>query len=635
MDYSVKLKTTGSTFSFTLSEKDISVRYGAENKHLAYSITSYLALLGDSPLHLASNGFKKPRRLYREFIAELLDDLKGTVLRYSDLYDQIVKSTTLMGSGSLQGEFVPGMIATPIFREYHVWFKTGDPQLFSYISTFLLFLKKVDYHDESFHSTAFRSWMKNEDKLACLKLPDLGNLRTIMHFLMDGFVFKNPYGKFGPGAVSERYRGVRGKSSSFSLDPKLRRMVSALDTHIKTEYLPSASFTEIRPVDRLRFVPKNLKTSRSMCIQPNAVMFSQQLLLRDFEEHLEKRWSQFIDLSDQSRNMDMALWGSVHGSMDTLDLSAASDLVHVDLVRSIFPRQVWRFLLLTRSSQVELPDGSVHQLKKFAPMGSALCFPVQCLIFFGVILQACILYRREKANKPDGVITVRDIVDCLKSFQTDQTSPSMGAMLHSPAIYGDDLIVDSKVTDRVVGTLEALGFEVNNQKSFKGPCAFRESCGIYAWNGHDVTPMLFRPRAEWRGNTASQYMALVDNINKALDSGLMNLRRHLIDVARRQRKELYYTDDQNDSTGVLVWGIPYNAHLRHRMSKTLHRLEFRRPTLVVDRDKYVPSEEMDMYLYNRWCDSARVRSEEKPQSLRAASKRDLRGTRLTWGWTPR
>jgi hypothetical protein len=631
----------------TFDTHTTSAIYGKKNRHLAYAFSSYLALLDDSPLQQGLYGYK-PIGLFKKFRDELLKDVKGLVLRYSDLYDQIVRSTTSQGTGSPQGDFVPAMRDTPIFREYHEWYRNGQPHLLTYIGTFLLFLKKVDYYDESFHTTAFRGWIENERKLATLSLPPLGELKTVMHYILQGLVLTNNIGRYGPGQVSERYKGVREKSSSFVLTPKLARMVHSLDARVRPEHLPSYSLTTEKLEDRLRFVPKNLKTSRSMCIQTNPAMFFQQMLLADFEEFLHYRWGHIIDLKDQTFNQDLSLYGSMHGSLDTLDLSSASDLVHTDLVRQVFPRRIWRELLCTRTSSVKLPDGSSHTLVKFAPMGSALCFPVQCLIFFGVILLVSTKWLKEQQGDTS-VVSTMDVDRACKNFLRDHLALVPPGRLYSPAVYGDDLIIDHKISDRVIVTLESLGFEVNHRKSFLGSCGFRESCGIFAWLGHDVTPLLYRPRAEWRGGPSSRQVGFVDLINRARDHGLSRLRRHLIDVGRRLGMTFCYTDNPCYNDRILVDGMPYNAHLRSRMNKDLQRHEVRMPIVSVDyideektpgqekrfrKDLRALVPERESYLYNRWCYSALRPREVNPAFGKVAQRRDSRGTKLRWGWAP-
>jgi hypothetical protein len=58
-------------------------------------------------------------------------------------------------------------------------------------------------------------------------------------------------------------------------------------------------------------------------------------------------------------------------------------------------------------------------------------------------------------------------------------------------VFGDDIIVPSECAEFVIDDLESFGLLVNRTKSFwRG--AFRESCGVDAYNGVDVTPVRWK-----------------------------------------------------------------------------------------------------------------------------------------------
>jgi len=70
---------------------------------------------------------------------------------------------------------------------------------------------------------------------------------------------------------------------------------------------------------------------------------------------------------------------------------------------------------------------------------------------------------------------------------------AVGAKTGDFLVYGDDIIVPTSVVDELVKLLGFLGFEVNTEKSFSDPdLRFRESCGLDAYNGVDVTPVYVR-----------------------------------------------------------------------------------------------------------------------------------------------
>jgi hypothetical protein len=540
------------------------------------------------------------------------------------------------------------MIDTPLFREYHTWYKTGNPHLLAYLATFLLYCKKIAYKDESFNQIAFRGWLENEDKLASLVLPDLKGLRTVMSYLTRNFSPDNPYGKFGPRNVSERYVGAIGKSTSFSLKP--RQVRAFLQPNIFTgwkERVPALGTPSKRldhglksvksTYSRICFVAKDLKTSRSICIEPNSDMFFQQMVLRDFLNLFHEDLLQFIDLSDQSRNQKASLYGSLHGELDTLDLSSASDLLSYDLIKKIMPRHVLYWLIATRSFRVKTKDGALHTLHKFAPMGSALCFPVQCLVFFGVIVYCSTVYNKG-GELWECDISERDVVETLRRFNPvmDRT---LSQNLHSPMVYGDDLVTDYRISPMVIQVLESLGFKVNTSKSYFSSCAFRESCGRFYWNGYDITPLRYMIKPEWGVSDISRYASYVEHINSALDYGLFQLRSHHIKRIRQimPKFPLYFSSYEDETLAVKTLGFAYNPHLRTRNLHTdkyaLCRTEIRRVTSA-PKDKNISfAAAFDLYRYARWWDAATQRDEENDENS-FVSQRDLRDSRAVWRWTP-
>jgi hypothetical protein len=92
-------------------------------------------------------------------------------------------------------------------------------------------------------------------------------------------------------------------------------------------------------------------------------------------------------------------------------------------------------------------------------MGSALCFPVESLVFWGI-----------------AVATIWKIVG-----DRDLAAQKV-------YVYGDDIIVANDYAEEVMLQLEKCGLKVNTDKSAYGDHFFRESCGVDAWKGFDVTP---------------------------------------------------------------------------------------------------------------------------------------------------
>ena len=148
-------------------------------------------------------------------------------------------------------------------------------------------------------------------------------------------------------------------------------------------------------------------------------------------------------------------------------------------------------------------------------MGSAICFPTQCIIFTAVCLYAAIAVCSQE-DTGVRVIPQSEIRKFIRTRLWNRRSPNSPFTwkLEPPVVYGDDIAVDSRTTDCVISTLSRLGFTVNRSKSFTGSQSFRESCGVFAFEGHDVTPVMFRLPFFKRGSfDASVYASFLGQIN--------------------------------------------------------------------------------------------------------------------------
>ena len=278
--------------------------------------------------------------------------------------------------------------------------------------------------------------------------------------------------KHGPGATADRLKGNL-KYHQLEWTERLEDVFPSVE-HI----LPSESYWkelshvrylepgQERPV-RVITVPKTLKAPRIIAIEPACMQYAQQGVLESLVGHLEGphnplNW--LIGFEDQEPNRRMAFEGSLSGELATLDLSEASDRVSNQLVREMVCHwpNVARALDATRSRKADV-QGKIYRLAKFASMGSALCFPVEAMIFATIVFCAI----EERLNRR---LTARDV----KSFR------------RRVRIYGDDIIVPTEYAVSCVGKLEDFGLRVNTGKSF-WTGRFRESCGREYYDGHDVS----------------------------------------------------------------------------------------------------------------------------------------------------
>lgn len=625
--------------------------------YVSVLLSAWTSLLFDSPLN-SSCGIK-PFKVVNAFYKDVMSRPIGeTVRKYAKHFDDIASSAYLSGASPLTGDFLGDMRYTPVFKEYHTYFRTGDRRICTYLLSFFRFGKKARYVDAEFDSTAFRGWTEVEDRVNSFSVPDVTALRCIVRALLPDSFTSTPYPKFGPGAVSEDgIRGMIRKAGSLRSHPRLRMALKSVwfsrtgvdpsRVFPNWDSLQNQEFTSTE-VSTLRFVPKDVTKARSICMEPNSFMYLQQMVL-DWMVHAMEQGDirKFVSLRDQAQSQIAALHGSTYGSVDTIDLSSASDSVHVDLVKAIFPREYLYWLLATRTSRVRLPDGTIRSVKKFAPMGSALCFPVQCIVFTSICLYAMLRHEGTVSSLSDELdpAVVKKFIRQRIHSQYDERTP-YGKKFERLTVYGDDISCDSRVTEGVVLVLEQLGFRVNGDKSFKGSQAFRESCGVYAFNGQDVTPLTFKPSFFSRGIDALGIVSLIDLLNLAGDYGYRNLRRHLIQIVRYAPVKGYeyvqakgrgnpipYVTDRS-LFGIYTVHSNGNPHLVKGWNSDWQRYEERGWGVRIGRFDTPDSKsswDVEQYLYVQ--DQRRRRGGIQAE-IYSLSRRVPQETRLHWVWSP-
>lgn len=656
MDFDLRLVTSTGRETLTVSSSQVKLPAAVYDENIescTLFISSWVALLSDSPVQTSH----KPIKIFRKFYHELCEDLKGTVIRLSDLSHTLVSQHSLMGHGTSIGPWIDAFRDTPVFFEYVNYFKTGDPSILSYLYTFLNFGKKLEFVDEEFSNAAFRSWMDIETRLADQQLDksDVDNIRAIISRVLPFPSDAALWPKHGPGAVSERIgRSANSKHSTIAFDSLIDRYLlhgfigkygQAGDLGF-TPYkvIPDPSTwtpDKMRPriPAKLRFVPKNLKTARSICMEPAVLMFFQQAVARWLSSVIETGpLGKFIRLKDQSRNRSLSEFGSYTGAIDTIDLSAASDSFSYSLAKQVFS-PAWRICMeVTRSKVVELPDGSNFTIAKFAPMGSALCFPAQCILFAAVGIYASHLCRMDHQVGDVGIMSVQDVDDAIASFSDGVVQQRFEYAHFQPlAVYGDDICCDSRLTACVKLILSRLGFTVNDSKSFVGSQSFRESCGGYYLEGHDVTPLYYRVKTVRRTLTVGHIVSQVHLINECRARGFKRLYSFLIHVLREWRRPKKFGDFSIPfvPVGSLDFGIHSsscaNKHLKFRVNPELQRDEWRVWTLSYEvREPWSFSH--DSYsLMRKW---ASLRASSTASHQEAQGHSATVGCRLKWIWTP-
>jgi hypothetical protein len=189
-----------------------------------------------------------------------------------------------------------------------------------------------------------------------------------------------------------------------------------------------------------------------------------------------------VNFTDQSINANLALKSSSDGLLCTLDLSEASDRVSWSILQQVLPERIARAFDACRSDYTLLPNGVRLELKKYAPQGAATCFPLEALYFFFL---SRALYRWECGS---------------------HTSQEL-------YVYGDDIICDHHTSSLIIDLFPSFGLKINEKKSFcRG--LFRESCGIDAFDGIDITPIRLRHPVRDAAEDPSAIVSLVSTMNQ-------------------------------------------------------------------------------------------------------------------------
>lgn len=369
--------------------------------------------------------------------------------------------------------------------------------------TYVSLLEKLNFASISLEKEMVAEYDAQESKMSewTYDFGETLGLRSIVQDWIRDFIPDFALAHFSSGANAEFGRDEANVYRKLSYIVSLPRELYMLYHKYNSD--PRDLFCEDREVDRrseLQFVPKSMITNRVISKEPAALMFMQlglkEGLYRLFDTH--PFLSKCISLEDQSKSQAMAIRGSKTAEYCTFDLSAASDSVSLDLVRYLTDgTPLWECLLATRSIQTHYSGKTgvdrVWTLNKFAPMGSACCFPIEVLVFGAI----CEFARRIKGSR--------------KLWR----------------VYGDDLIIPQEYASEVARLLDDFNFTLNRRKSFSGSGLhkFREACGVEAIDGFDITP--------WRLSRGLKVLPQVSRRRNKISLGLVNSWTGLVNQAAK------------------------------------------------------------------------------------------------------
>lgn len=376
-------------------------------------------------------------------------------------------------------------------------------------------------------SRAFAQYVKTDQELASLNVPS--ELRDefkrvafkiwwpILHE-MDLSIYRGEIvPKHGPGATAQKISGNQ-KYVCKLWTSRLERVFPHGEFLFSSWRHYDASRVTILEPDaeipvRVVSVPKTLKTPRIIAIEPVHMQYVQQGLWRRLRTLIERDdiLSMMVGFSDQEPNRSMAKEGSLYGNLATLDLSEASDRVSNWLVKDLMFRNGLcnEAVQSCRSQHADVPGYGVIPLTKFASMGSALCFPVEAMVFFTIVAM--------------GVSRARS---------TPVTRKFLKELVGSVRVYGDDIIVPVDTVREVVDLLEAFGLKVNTAKSF-WTGKFRESCGKEYYDGVDVSIVKVRRNPPSSPRDAREVLSYVSTRNQFYKAGWWDVCKFLDDDIQR------------------------------------------------------------------------------------------------------
>lgn len=324
----------------------------------------------------------------------------------------------------------------------------------------------------------------------------------------------------GPGNTAEKLT-ANGRYMQREWTERLEKVFPATEWLIPNfSYLPELSGLHYRepgterPV-RVVAVPKTLKTPRIIAIEPACMMYVQQGLFHLFATGVSRinYLASSVNGPYQEPNQLLAKEGSISGLLATLDLSEASDRVSNQHVRHLLRKHplLSEAVDASRSRKADVKGHGVLRLAKFASMGSALCFPMEALVFLTVVLHGI---DRGRSSK----FTRRSLHDFLRSGRV--------------RIFGDDIIVAKESVMSVMDSLEAFGFKVNTHKSFWNG-SFRESCGKEYFMGNDVSVVRLRSLFPTSRTHGAEIERTVKTRNHFYRSGMWRTVRYLDSLIER------------------------------------------------------------------------------------------------------
>lgn len=359
--------------------------------------------------------------------------------------------------------------------------------------------------------------------------------------------------KHGPGVVSEQSEVV--SKYDFPNWPQKLGSYFPYDWFATGRLDGPFNYSEVEYPSRLIAVPKTQKGPRLICAEPTAHQWVQQGIWKWLDKASRSTLlGHSIRFRDQEISRERALEASIDGSLCTIDLSAASDRLSTRLVQYVFQGSpILDLLHACRSRYLTQTLSDNHPrtitLRKFAPMGSATTFPIQSIVF-----TLLAVFGKKISEETQYKLDPRTLEDDFRAV----------------TVFGDDIIAPNNAYSAITRLLTECGLKVNSDKSFHEGF-FRESCGMDAFCGSDVTPAYILDAYDGSPPSMATIVETANNFHKR---GYWNAAQSVVNcLPHKERKLLAVLGSEGGCLGLFSFCGRNLDHLQRRWNESYHRWE--------------------------------------------------------------
>jgi len=150
------------------------------------------------------------------------------------------------------------------------------------------------------------------------------------------------------------------------------------------------------------------------------------------------------------------------------------------------------------------------------------------------------------------------------------TSEKIRCAARDVRVFGDDIILRTEHFQDFADWINSFGLKINQGKTFSTG-NFRESCGVDAFRGVDITPVYLRYDPDLASADASAFVSLVSSSNQLWMRGYYETSNCLKEICEQVR---HLPLVPKNSSG-LGWHTRLDQASSQRWNENLHRFEVR------------------------------------------------------------